>query len=205
MNEEFVSRTITQKSEDDIKEKIWKRFNKFFLEIKKFVRKNKKFENKSRTNEQFQSSHKVNDKSKSLSKMNSRSMSSSKRTRRIEIIESIKQESRKETTETYSSTNKIIAQKLKLNITEQRSTRIFISIKSSFFSSVIDKISKTTLLNQSIILISQTLQISSIESISSTKLKNSTIKKRNMKEESYIKTFWKKKTNEKISKNIWKI
>lgn len=129
------------------------------------------------------------ERSKQLSQTSSRSMSSNKKIREIEIIESKEQETKDETVEIYSSTNRVLLSKLKLKIT--KSSRISTSIKTSFVSSIEEKISKTISRNQSIIIISQTLQVSSIElisSITSTSRKEIN-KKRKMSEESNIKTF----------------
>ncbi len=187
MSEELMSRTIIQEDQKKIiKENIWKRLSKFSLETKKSTRK----------------SRKTKDKNLMIKRSKfDQSMSSNKKTREDENLESIKQKSKDEI-EIYSSTNKVFSSKLKLKIT--KSSRISTSIKTSFVSSIEEKISKTISRNQSIIIISQTLQVSSIElisSITSTSRKEIN-KKRKMSEESNIKTFWKKNKRTKKLRRI---
>jgi hypothetical protein len=154
MSEKLISRTVIQENQEEIVEKnIWERFTKFSLEIKRSTRKSRKTKDKNLVIQRTSSS----------SKMSNRSTSSNKKTRKIEILESIKQKSRDETIEIYSSTNKIFSSKLKLKI--MKSTKISTSVKTSFVSSIVKKISKTIFQNQSIVT-SRTLQIFLIESIS---------------------------------------
>ncbi len=181
MSEELVS----QKNQEGIAEKdIWERLNKFSLKAKKSARKSRKTtDDKSIEIER----------SKQLSQTSSRSMSSNKKIREIEIIESKEQETKDETVEIYSSTNRVLLSKLKLKIT--KSSRISTLIKASLVSSIFERTSKTA--SQSIVITSQILQVSPIESIPSTASKKVINRRKKMKDDFNIKAFWNKRDEKK--------
>jgi hypothetical protein len=112
-------------------------------------------------------------------------MSSNKKIREIEIIESKEQETKDETVEIYSSTNRVLLSKLKLKIT--KSSRISTLIKASLVSSIFERTSKTA--SQSIVITSQILQVSPIESIPSTASKKVINRRKKMKDDFNIKAF----------------